>query len=146
MATWNWFDTGCKNEWAIFTHCISFTGPFWIFQHWAQQATGNISLRVGSHHLSFGYNYLSGIVSAHRNVDSGHQLLWIWARRVHLHYVPQVWLFFNEKLSLRYLEGKFPEWGVTFGEISLNDLFHHHIDKLPLSIFQIKQSSIFVVP
>ena len=28
IITWNWFDTDCKNEWAIFTRCISFTGPF----------------------------------------------------------------------------------------------------------------------
>ena len=26
MITWNWFDTDCKSEWAIFTRCISFTG------------------------------------------------------------------------------------------------------------------------
>ena len=27
MITWNWFDTDCKNEWAIFTRLISLTGP-----------------------------------------------------------------------------------------------------------------------
>ena len=27
MITWNWFDTDCKNEWAIFTCLISLTGP-----------------------------------------------------------------------------------------------------------------------
>ena len=29
MITWNWSDTDCKNEWAIFTRFISLTGPFW---------------------------------------------------------------------------------------------------------------------
>ena len=28
MITRNWFGRNCKNEWAIFTHYISFTGPF----------------------------------------------------------------------------------------------------------------------
>ena len=28
MITWNWFDTDSENEWTIFTHCISLTGPF----------------------------------------------------------------------------------------------------------------------
>ena len=28
MIMWNWFDTDCKNEWAIFTRLISLTGPF----------------------------------------------------------------------------------------------------------------------
>ena len=27
MIKWNWFDTDCKNEWAIFTRLISLTGP-----------------------------------------------------------------------------------------------------------------------
>ena len=27
MITWNWSDTDCKNEWAIFTRLISLTGP-----------------------------------------------------------------------------------------------------------------------
>ena len=29
MITWNWSDTDCKNEWAIFTRLISLTGPLW---------------------------------------------------------------------------------------------------------------------
>ena len=27
MINWNRFETDCKTEWAIFTRCISFTGP-----------------------------------------------------------------------------------------------------------------------
>ena len=27
MITWNWSDTDCKNEWAIFTRLISLAGP-----------------------------------------------------------------------------------------------------------------------
>ena len=37
---------------------------------------------------------------------------------------PSLGIFFYEKLSnwSMYLEGKFPEWGVTFSEIPLDDL------------------------
>ena len=29
IIKWNRFDTGCKNEWVILTHCISSTDPCW---------------------------------------------------------------------------------------------------------------------
>ena len=37
MTMWNWSDTDCKNEWAIFTHLISLTGSLAeraIFRPW----------------------------------------------------------------------------------------------------------------
>ena len=52
MITWNWFDTDCKSEWAIFTRLItrliSLAGPFWLQEISVLRAMhyGNIFLMI----------------------------------------------------------------------------------------------------
>ena len=43
MITWNWFDTHCKNKWAIFTRLISLTGPL---QFMYQMDISNYNLTI----------------------------------------------------------------------------------------------------
>ena len=46
MIKWNRFDTDCKNKRAIFTRCISFTGPFVTF--WEKRRDRTIIRKQGA--------------------------------------------------------------------------------------------------